>query len=280
MSAIPLRLLILGAHPDDAEYHAGGLAISYCQAGHVVKMVSVTNGESGHYAMSGPRLAAIRKEEARASGALIGATYEVWDHPDGRLQATIEMREKIIRAIRSFQPDLVLTHRPNDYHPDHRAVGQLVQDASYLVTVPPICPDVPILRRDPVVGYLPDLFTKPAPLQADVVVDITREIDQIVRMMACHQSQFFDWLPYNERRLEEVPRDETARLAWLRQWYEDKVRPRAERFRPQLIAAYGPDRGRAIQFCEAFEISEYACPLDETARQRLFGFASRSTSSQ
>lgn len=267
-----LRLLILGAHPDDAEYHAGGLANIYRQAGHVVKMVSVTNGESGHYAMSGAKLAAIRKEEALASGALIGAIYDVWDQPDGRLQATLEMREKIIREIRSFQPDLVLTHRPNDYHPDHRAVGQLVQDASYLVTVPPICPDVPILRRDPVVAYLPDLFTKPVPLQADVVVDITPQMGQIVRMMACHQSQFFDWLPYNERRLEEVPRDEAARLAWLRGWYEAKIRPRAERFRKELIGTYGPDHGRAVQYCEAFEISEYACPLDQEARKKLFWF--------
>jgi N-acetylglucosamine malate deacetylase 1 len=272
MAVDPLRLLILGAHPDDAEYHAGGLANIYRQAGHVVKMVSVTNGESGHYAMSGAKFAAIRKEEARRSGELIGATYEVWDHPDGRLQATLDMREKIIREIRSFQPDLVLTHRPNDYHPDHRAVGQLVQDASYLVTVPPICPDVPILRRDPVVAYLPDLFTKPAPLQPDVVIDITGQLDRIVQMMACHASQFFDWLPYNERRLEEVPRDEPARLAWLRGWYEEKIRPRAERFRIPLIETYGPDPGRDIQFCEAFEISEYARPLDEDARKRLFWF--------
>lgn len=272
MAAVPLRLLILGAHPDDAEYHAGGLAAIYRDAGHVVKMVSVTNGESGHFRNSGKELADIRRAEARAAGEVIGATYEVWDNPDGRLMPTIDVRERIIRELRTFAPDLVLTHRLNDYHPDHRAVGQAVQDASYLVTVPPICPDVPALRRDPIVGYLPDLFTRPAPLRGDVVIDVGDRMETIVRMMAAHQSQFFEWLPFNERRTEEIPRAEADRIAWLRRWYEQKIAPRAERYRGELEAQYGPDRGRKIEFCEVFEISEYAAPLDEAARRRLFWF--------
>ncbi|MGE5193377.1 MAG: PIG-L deacetylase family protein [Deltaproteobacteria bacterium] len=268
----PLRLLILGAHPDDAEYHAGGLAAIYREAGHVVKMVSVTNGQSGHFRISGKELADIRRGEARAAGEVIGAPYEVWEYPDGRLQATIEVRERIIRELRTFRPDLVLTHRQNDYHPDHRAVGQAVQDASYLVTVPPICPDVPILRRDPVVGYLPDLFTRPAPLHADVVIDVSSRMETIVRMLAAHRSQFFEWLPYNERRLEEVPAGESEKLAWLRRWYERKIAAFADRYRSALVAEYGAGRGEAIEFCEVFEISEYAAPLDEAARRRLFWF--------
>lgn len=268
----PLRLLIVGAHPDDADYHAGGLAAIYRRAGHVVKMVSVTNGQSGHYRISGRELAEIRKAEARAAGAVIGAEYDVWDWPDGRLQPTIEVREQIIREIRSFRPDLVLTHRSNDYHPDHRAVGQAVQDASYLVTVPPICPDVPSLRRDPVVGYLPDLFTRPAPLRADVVLDVTAEMQTIVRMLAAHRSQFFDWLPYNENRLDEVPPNEADKLVWLRSWYAAKLRPFAERWRAELIAQYGPEHAGAIEFCEVFEISEYAAPLDAASRRRLLWF--------
>lgn len=272
MPSTPLRLLILGAHPDDAEYHAGGLAAIYRGAGHVVKMVSVTDGQSGHFRISGKELADIRREEARRSGEVIGATYETWNNPDGRLLPTIEVREQIIRELRMFGPDLVLTHRLNDYHPDHRAVGQAVQDASYLVTVPPICPETPILRRDPVVGYLPDLFTRPAPLRADVVVDITDQMDTIVRMLSQHHSQFFEWLPYNERRTDELPATEAGRLAWLRRWYEGKIAPRAARHRERLVAQYGADRGGRIEFCEVFEISEYAAPLDADARQRLFWF--------
>ena len=272
MSDEPLRLLILGAHPDDAEYHAGGLAAIYREAGHVVKMVSVTNGQSGHFRISGKELADIRRSEARAAGEVIGAPYEVWEYPDGRLQPTIEVRERIIRELRSFRPDLVLTHRQNDYHPDHRAVGQAVQDASYLVTVPPICPDVPILRRDPVVGYLPDLFSRPAPLRADVVIDVSGRIETIVRMLAAHRSQFFEWLPYNDRRLEEVPASETEKISWLRHWYEQKIAVFADRYRNELVAEYGPQRGAAISYCEVFEISEYAAPLDAAERRRLFWF--------
>ena len=272
MSFAALRLLILGAHPDDAEYHAGGLAAIYREAGHVVKMVSVTNGESGHFRISGKELADIRRVEARAAGEVIGATYETWDNPDGRLLPTIEVRERIIREIRTFSPDLVLTHRLNDYHPDHRAVGQAVQDASYLVTVPPICPDVPALRRDPIVGYLPDLFTRPAPLRGDVVIDVGDRMPTIVQMLAAHRSQFFEWLPYNERRTDEVPQSEADRIAWLRRWYEQKIAPLAERYRDELVAQYGPERGRKIAFCEVFEISEYAAPLDAASRRRLFWF--------
>ncbi len=272
MASDPLRLLILGAHPDDAEYHAGGLAAIYREAGHVVKMVSVTNGESGHFRISGKELANLRRIEARAAGEVIGATYDVWDNPDGRLLPTIEVRERIIRELRTFEPDLVLTHRLNDYHPDHRAVGQAVQDASYMVTVPPICPDVPALRRDPVVAYLPDMFTRPAPLRGDVVIDIDDRMETIVQMLAAHRSQFFEWLPHNERRTDEVPQGDAERMAWLRRWYEKKIAPRAERHRSELAAQYGPDRGRKIEFCEMFEISEYAGPLDAAARRRLFWF--------
>ena len=136
MSGEQLRLLILGAHPDDADVHAGGLASIYRQLGHVVKMISVTDGGAGHHQRSSAELAEIRRAEAAAAGKVIGAAYETWGNPDGELQPTLEVRHQIIREIRTFQPDLLLTHRTNDYHPDHRAVGQVVQDASYMVTVP------------------------------------------------------------------------------------------------------------------------------------------------
>jgi LmbE family N-acetylglucosaminyl deacetylase len=270
MPAEELRLLILGAHPDDGEFHAGGLAALYRDLGHQVKMVSVNNGDAGHQRMAGPELSAIRRAEAAASGEVIGAAYEVWDYPDGALEASLEVRRSIIREIRLFRPDLCLTHRPNDYHPDHRAVGQAVQDASYMVTVPAVVPEAPALRRDPVVAYLPDLFTRPAPLEPHVVLDITGQLDTVVRMLACHRSQVFDWLPYHEGRLEEVPAGEEARLAWLRSWYLEKIRPFAERYRRPLLAAYGRERGSRIEACHVFEISEYARPLDDAARRRLF----------
>src|SRR5258708_268330 len=140
--ADPLRLLIIGAHPDDADYSAGGTAALYRAAGHRVRMVSLTNGDAGHHVIYGQELAERRRLEARAAGGIIGATYDTLDNHDGQLLPTLENRWQVIRLIRTEQPDLVLTHRPNDYHPDHRYTSQLVQDAAYLVTVPPIVPDV------------------------------------------------------------------------------------------------------------------------------------------
>jgi len=267
-----LRLLILGAHPDDAEFHAGGLATIYREHDHVVKMVSVTDGRAGHHRYSPNELVTVRRKEAAAAAAVIGAEYESWDYPDGRLEVTLEAREKVIRETRTFAPDLLLTHRPHDYHPDHRAVGQLVQDASYMVTVPGVCLDVPILTRDPVVAYLPDLFTRPYPLVGDVVFDISQQLDTIVEMLSLHVSQVFEFLPFNMGMADQVPDSGPERIAWLREWYADMIRPRADRFRAELFAQYGPQRGDQIQYVEAFEISEYASPLTRDARDRLFWF--------
>jgi LmbE family N-acetylglucosaminyl deacetylase len=265
-----LRLLILGAHPDDAEYHAGGLATLYRQAGHEVKMVSLTDGSAGHHEKPRQALAAIRREEAAAAGRVIGATYEVWDIPDAELMPTLEVRWRIIREIRSFAPDLLLTHRVYDYHPDHRAAGQAVQDACFLVRVPHVVPETPPLGNDPVVAYLPDLFTRPCPFDPDVVLDISEHVDTIVAMLACHRSQVFEWLPYLDGVSDQVPEDEGERRSWVRAWYAKCIRPRADRFRQALIAAYGAARGSAIEFTEAYEISPYAAPADQETLRRLF----------
>src|SRR5581483_9144549 len=173
------------------------------------------------------------------------------------------LRWQVIREIRTFKPDLVLTHRTNDYHPDHRAVGSVVRDACYLVTVPALVPEAPALTRDPVVAFLPDRFTKPVPLSGDVVVDVGKYLDVIVDMLACHRSQMFEWLPVNQRLSHQVPADEAGQRRWLGDWYTDRLRPQADRYRNQLVARYGEIHGQAIQFAEVFEVSEYAAPLSE-----------------
>lgn len=269
MPTDPLRMLVLGAHPDDAEFHAGGLITIYRQLGHQVKIVSVTNGAAGHHCLDAEALAAVRKQEAEAVARLTGVAFEVWDFPDGQLQPTLDVRYRIIREIRTFQPDLVLTHRTNDYHPDHRAVGQAVQDASYMVTVPLSVPEVPALRHDPVVAYMADLFTKPCPLEPDVVIDVSAQFDAVVEMLDCHRSQVYQWLPYNKGVLDEVPAEPAERLKWLAAWFAERPQAVADRFREYLVAAYG-DAGKAIQMAEAFEISEYAAELDPQRRARLF----------
>jgi LmbE family N-acetylglucosaminyl deacetylase len=266
------RVLVLGAHPDDADWKAGGCAALWRQAGGVVKLVSVTDGGAGHQTLRGAELARRRRAEAAAAGALVGAAYEVLDFPDGALLPTLEARHALIRLIRSFRPDLVLTHRPNDYHPDHRYTSTLVLDASYLLTVPAVCPDVPHLPRDPVLAYFSDGFTRPVPFRPDVVVDIGPVAETVVRMLDCHVSQFYEWLPYNRGELETVPAGAEERRRWLAAQYAALTRPLADRCRAQLIEVYGDESGRAADYIEAFEVGEHGAPLDDAGRARLFPF--------
>ena len=197
MTEDPLRILIIGAHPDDADIKAGGTAARWCAGGHVVRMVSLTDGRAGHHAMPGAELARRRRSEAQAAAAVIGASYDILDHPDGELDDRLDYRREVIRLIRSFRPDLIITHRSSDYHPDHRFAGLLVQDASYLLTVPAICPDVPHVAACPVILHFSDAFTRPCRFEPHVVVDIDAEFDRMIAMLHCHQSQFYEWLPYN-----------------------------------------------------------------------------------
>jgi LmbE family N-acetylglucosaminyl deacetylase len=212
----------------------------------------------------------VRRQEAKQVAACYGVEYDVWNFPDGELQPTLDVRRRIIAEIRDYAPDLVLTHRTCDYHPDHRAVGLAVQDASYMVTVPHIVRDIPALRKDPVVAYMNDLFTKPYPLTPDIVLDVAPYLDDIAAMLACHASQVFEWLPYNARSEDQLPDDPAARLAWLQHWYCQRARAVANRFRTALIATYGTKHGEAIEFAEAYEISEYAAALSDVERKRMF----------
>jgi len=188
------------------------------------------------------------------------------------LQPSLENRGKVIQLIRSFEPDLILTHRPNDYHPDHRYTSQLVQDAAYMITVPAVVPGTKHLLANPVIAYLPDEFQRPYPFRPTVGVDVGSVVDNIVDMLHCHTSQFYEWLPYNTQTHDQVPKGETQRRIWLAEQVKSRLGKQAERFRGQLIACYGPQRGRAVKYAEAFEWCEYGAPFDDAAARRLFPF--------
>jgi LmbE family N-acetylglucosaminyl deacetylase len=267
-----LRILAIGAHPDDADIKAGGTAAKWCALGHAVKFVSLCDGSAGHQQLWGPALAQRRRAEAAAAGSVIGASYEVGDFPDGELQTTIEARRTVIRLIRTFKPDLLLTHRTTDYHPDHSAAGLLVQEAAYLVTVPAICPETPHLLRTPVILYFADAFKKPCRFEPHIVVDIGDELDKVVAMLHCHESQFYEWLPYNSGYLGEVPQSNQARREWLGERLRKRLRPLADHYRNLVVLTYGTERGGQVNYIEAFEVSEYGAPLDAGARARLFPF--------
>ncbi len=258
--ANPIRVLVFGAHPDDAEFHAGGLLTLHADAGSHIRLVSLTDGSVGHQSLTRPALAARRRDEAARAAARLGAEVDVWDTPDGELEPTLQLRRRVIEEMRRFRPDLVLTHRIHDYHPDHRATGELVRDACYMVRVPGVVPAVPALRADPVVASMVDFFLRPQPFQADVVVDIGAVFERYVALLDCHASQVYEWLPFIEQIPAPVPAadDVAARLAWLTHFVRRRPRAVAKRW------------GSTEQYAEAFEISEYGRRPSDAERDALF----------
>ena len=270
-----LRIIVFGAHPDDAQYKAGGTAAKWAKLGHKVKLVSVTNGDIGHWQTAGGPLAQRRLAEVKKADAIVGAATEVLDIHDGELLPTLENRLKLIRLIREWQADIVISHRPWDYHPDHRYVGVLVQDAAFMVTVPFICPDVPPLKKNPIFLFSSDGFKKPNPFQADIAVAIDDVFDQ--KLAAIHEmpSQHYEGgANGSEEHLKQVPpaNDVAGRKQWLRARWEARQGNEANRFRETLLKWYGPERGAAVKFAEAFEICEYGRQPAPAEIKTLFPF--------
>ncbi len=270
-----LRIICFGAHPDDAEYKSGGCAALWAQQGHHVKLVSVTNGDIGHWAMAGGPLAQRRTAESGEVAKRLGVESEVLDIHDGELMPTLENRRTITRLIREWGADIVIAHRPWDYHPDHRYVGVLVQDAAFMVTVPYFLPSVPALKKNPVFLYSSDGFQKPYPFEADIAVDVGPVFEQKVDALTALVSQTFEGgaLGSAEKMAEAPPESQPElRRQWLRDRWLGRQTNEAERFRNTLVKWYGEAEADKIQYAEAFEICEYGRqPTDDEIRQ-LFPF--------
>lgn len=263
-----LNIIVIGAHPDDADNKAGGTAALFAEMGHRVKFVSVTNGDAGHQDMGGGPLAKVRRKEAKEAARQLGIEeYRVLDNHDGELLPTLDVRHQIIREIRNWNADVVMSPRPADYHPDHRYTGILVQDAAYLVIVPNITPDTSPLKKNPVFLYLEDHFQKPTPFQPDIVIDITETFEEKIAGLDAHASQMYEWLPWTSQKLSEVPEGKEARREWLGKNRSGTITP-AER--ESLKKWYGEKRGEAVEYVESFEICEYGRQPSEEEVRKLF----------
>lgn len=250
-----LRIIAFGAHPDDCDIKFGGTAHKFAKAGHAVKFVSVTNGDVGHHEMSGGELARRRFKETQESARRLGiAEYEVLNNHDAELVPSLEVRKQVIRAIREWKADLVIAPRPNDYHPDHRYTGVLVQDAAYMVVVPNFMSEVPALHDNPVFLYYQDGFQKPAPFRPDIVVNLDDVWAAKVNAMDAHVSQFYEWLPWVSHKLEEVPKDPAARKEFLSKMRVQRVSDEARR---TLERRYGKEKAATVKYTESFELCEY-----------------------
>jgi LmbE family N-acetylglucosaminyl deacetylase len=263
----PLQIIMIGAHPDDCDIKAGGTAALFVSMGHHVKFLSVTNGDAGHQSQGGGMLAKRRIAETQEVAKRLGVSYDVLDNHDGELLPTLAIRLEIIRKIRQWKADVVIAPRSNDYHPDHRYTGVLVQDAAFMVGVPNVAPDVEPLRKNPVFLYFQDHFKKPNPFQADIAVDITQVIDKKLAGLDAHQSQFYEWLPWIGNYEEEVPSDPAKHKEYLLNKRVQKPNPEV---RKALEKWYGKEKADQIKYAEAFEICEYGSPATMEDIKRLF----------
>ena len=263
----PLRIMFIGAHPDDCDIKGGGTAALFVEMGYQVKFLSVTNGDAGHQSQGGGMLAKRRIAETKEVAKRLGVSYDVLDNHDGELLPTLEIRLQIIRKIREWKADVVIAPRSNDYHPDHRYTGVLVQDAAFMVGVPNVAPDVEPLRKNPVFLYFQDNFKKPNPFQPDIAVDITPVIDKKLAGLDAHQSQFYEWLPWIGNYEEDVPKDPAKHKAYLLQKRVSK--PNAE-VQKSLEKWYGAARAAKVLYAEAFEFCEYGSQPTEAEIRVLF----------
>ncbi len=268
-----LRIICFGAHPDDCELQAGGVAAMWAAQGHHVKFVSVTNGDIGHWRDAGGPLARRRTAEAARADQILGITSEVLDIHDGELLPTLENRRTLTRLIREWKADIVMSHRPNDYHPDHRYTGILVQDSAYMVTVPFFCPDTPILTHNPVYFFYPDRFQRPNPFQPDIAVSIDEVMDRKLDALDALVSQFYEGGANGSADLlPSDPDKQTERHRKIREGFDARNRDVANRYRDKLIEWYGKSKGSEVRHAEAFEICEYGRRPNKEELARLFPF--------
>jgi len=266
-----IKVLVIGAHPDDADLMFGGTAVNMIKNGHQVKFVSLTNGSAGHHLLKRKELAARRRKEADCSAAAAGLeSYEILDIDDGELTASLENRTRVIRLIREFSPDVVISNRLWDYHADHRAAAQLVQDAAYLIIVPSVCPDTAIIEKNPIFMFSYDDFQRPYPFSPAVTVAIDDSVEKKKQILDCHKSQFYEWLPWTMgRRLPDeklISREEKFRI--LEDGWLIRNSKQADLFRNKIKEFY-PETND-IKYVESFELSEYGRQPEKGELAELF----------
>ena len=266
-----LNIIAIGAHPDDCDFKFGGTAALFAKMGHNVKFLSLTNGDAGHQSEGGGALGNRRRQEAINAGKALGiAEYQTLDNHDGELLPSLQVRHQVIRAIRKWNADIVLGHRPNDYHPDHRNAGKVVVDASYMVIVPNVCPDTPPLSKNPLFLYMEDNFTKPYPHEPDIVVSIDNIIELKIDGLHAHTSQMYEWLPWTnggDEILAKIPTTNNERRKWLSKRVKNRSNNIDSIKRISLVKWYGKDLAQKVKYIESFEVAEYGMqPSDKDIR--------------
>ena len=214
--AAPASVLVVMAHPDDAEFSAGGTIARWTSAGAQVTYCICTNGDKGTAdpAMDPRDVARLREKEQRAAAAVLGVRDLIFlGHPDGTLQPTLELRRDVVRVIRQVRPEAVICPDPTRRygpgfinHPDHRAVGEVALDAIYPSARDPLVfPELRTAGLEPhkvLQTYIANA-TEP-----NCAVDIEPVLETKIRALTEHRSQVTeerlrDFLPRRSAELGE-----------------------------------------------------------------------------
>lgn len=265
-----LRVIAFGAHPDDCELDAGGVAAKWAKRGAKVKFVSTTNGDIGHFKMAGGPLARRRENEVQDCAKVFGIETEVLDIHDGELMPTLKNRKTFVRLIREWDADIVLSHRPYDYHPDHRYTGELAHDASVMVMAKNFLPLTEALDQNPIFLHLHDGFQKPYPFQPDIVIGFDEVAEEKWKCVHSMPSQFGDAGSWQAQTNPEVPDDPEAREQYLVNTVKKRSAAIADEYRDRLAKLYGEERAREVEYAEAFELGQYGRQVSIERLKELF----------
>ncbi len=263
------RVIVICAHPDDAELTSGGTCILLSRMGYKIKYVSLTNGNKGHHKGTKNEIAIRRYNEVQEVKRRMNCEYEILNNEDGELESTLKNRMEVIRLIREWDADIVITHPPYDYHPDHRHTSLLVQDAAFLVNVPKILPEVPAVEQSPLFLYTRGRYINPQKLQPDIVVDITPVIREKAYVIDAHVSQMYEWLPWINRNNDVIPETEEGKIEYILRQYVLKRGEIKEKDKP-VVEKWYRDNTKKVKTIEAFEICEFGSTVDDQDIRELF----------
>ncbi|MDR1982104.1 MAG: PIG-L family deacetylase [Tannerellaceae bacterium] len=264
-----IRVIMIGAHPDDCEISAGGTAALFTRMGHKVKFVSLTNGNKGHHLLKPNEIRTRREKEMQEVARILHVEYDYLDNNDGELMPTVDNRKAVIRMICDWKADMVITHRPNDYHPDHRNASIIVQDAAYMVGVPLMVPGGEPLRKPPVFLYMADGFQKPAPFSPDIVIDFSPVAEQKLDAICANTSQVDEWLPWIGGYEDKMPADKEGQRKYTGDLYLMELKS-VINFKEAARKWYSPQQIANSAYFEAFEICEYGKIPDREEIKALF----------
>jgi N-acetylglucosamine malate deacetylase 1 len=265
-----LRVMVVAAHPDEADMYAGGSAALFAEQGAAVKFLSITNGDAGHYEIGGMQLARRRWEEAQQAAKCLGIEeYEVLNEHDGELYPTMAVRNQVIERVRKWAPDVLIGFHPDGWgHPDNRNAGKALADAAAFIGVPNVLPNIPAVKKRILCLWMWDYSTMPIH-RHDLAFDVTKTVEK--KLLACdaHATQFYEFAPWGRGFLHEVPESwEDKRLFILKYWSEFFYTQESQR--EGLAKWYGDECATSVEFAETFQIAPYGFQPTKAELMQLF----------